>query len=101
MLRQRALGLLRSRTLEQRANLAVGSTILERRGPRKPTEQGRHSSDVLARLGEVWEGFIVCDDPTVHVVGHGLHAPTVSMTLDLPIELRVFLLELESCFLKL
>ena len=28
-------------------------------------------------------------------------APTVFMALDLPIELRVFLLELESCFLKL
>ena len=27
--------------------------------------------------------------------------PTVSVALDLPIELRAFLLELESCFLEL
>ena len=64
-------------------------------------EQGCHSSDVLAHLGEVWEGFIILDDPLVHVMGHGACAPTVSMALDLSIELRTFLLELESCFLKL
>ena len=46
-------------------------------------------------------GFIVSDDPPVHIVGHGACAPTVSMALDLPIELRTLLLELESRFLKL
>ena len=64
-------------------------------------EQGHHSSDVLAHLGEVWEGFIILDDPLVHVMGHGLCAPTVSMVLDLMIELQAFLLELESRFLEL
>ena len=47
-----------------------------------------------------WEGFMVRVDPLVHVVGHGARAPTVSVEHDLPIELRMFLLELESCFLK-
>ena len=49
----------------------------------------------------MWEGFIVLDDPPVHIVGHGMCMPTVSVALDLSIELRVFLLELESCFLEL
>ena len=74
----------------------VGPTVLGRRGPWKPSEQGR-----LARPGEVWEDFIVLDDPPVHVVGHGARTPMVSMALDLSIELRAFLLELESCFLEL
>ena len=68
---------------------------------RKPLEQGYHSSDVLAHPGEVWEGFIILDDPPIHVAGHGTHAPTISMALDLLIELCVFLLKLESCFLEL
>ena len=34
-------------------------------------------------------------------MGHGARVPTVSMALDLSIELRAFLLELESCFLEL
>ena len=75
--------------------------ILGHHGPRKPLEQGCHSSDVLARPGEVWEGFIVLDDPPVHVVGHGVGTPAVSMALDFLIELRTFLLELEPCFLDL
>ena len=64
-------------------------------------EQSRHGGDVLACTGEVREGFIIYDDPLVHVMGHGTCAPTVSAALDLPIELRLFLLELKSCFLKL
>ena len=63
--------------------------------------QGRRSSDVLACPGEVWEGFIVLDDPPIHIADHGTHMPTVSMALDLLFELHVFLLELESCFLEL
>ena len=79
----------------------MGPTILGHRGPYKPLEQGRHGSDVLARLGEVWEGFIVLDDPPVHAMGHGARTPAVSMALNLLLELRAFLLELESCFLEL
>ena len=79
----------------------MGPTILRRRGPRKPPEQGHCSSDVLACPGEVWEGFIVLDDPLVHVAGHGTSTSTVSMVLDLSLELRTFLLKLESCFLEL
>ena len=49
----------------------------------------------------MWEGFIVLDDPPVHIVGHGMRAPTISVVFDLSLELLVFLLELESCFLEL
>ena len=49
----------------------------------------------------MWEGFVIFDDPSVHVVGHGARAPTVSVVLNLSLELRVFLLELESCFFEL
>ena len=75
--------------------------ILGRRGLWKTMEQGHRSSDVLAHSGEAREGFIIRDDPPVHVAGHGACAPTVSMALDITIELRMFLLELELCFLKL
>ena len=79
----------------------MGQTIFGRHGPRNPLEQGGRSSDVLARSGEVRECFIVIDDLSVHVAGHGACTPTVSVALDLSIELRAFLLELESCFLEL
>ena len=49
----------------------------------------------------MWEGFIILDDPPVHVMIHGACTPTVSVALDLSLELCVFLLELESCFLEL
>ena len=45
----------------------------------------------------MWEDFVILDDPPIHVVGHGAHMLTVSMAL----ELRAFLLELESCFHKI
>ena len=79
----------------------MGPTILGRRGPRMPLEQGCRSNDVLARPGEVWEGFIILDDPPIHVTGHGACAPTISMALNLVVKLHAFLLELESCFLEL
>ena len=79
----------------------MGPTILGRRGPRKPIEQGHHSSDVLTCPSEVWEGFIILNDPLVHVVGHGTRTATVSVALDLSLELHVFLLGLESCFFEL
>ena len=49
----------------------------------------------------MWEGFVILNDPLVHIAGHGTCTPTVSMALDLSLELHVFLLELESCFLEL
>ena len=64
-------------------------------------EQGRRGDDVLACPGEAREGFIIDDDPLVHVVGHGVCTPTVSVVLYLPIELHAFLHELKSCFLDL
>ena len=79
----------------------VGPTILGRRSLWKTTEQGRRSGDVLACPGEAREGFIIRDDPPVHVVGHGACASAIFVALDLLIELRAFLLELESCFLEL
>ena len=75
----------------------MGPTILGCHRFWKPPEQGHSSSDVLACPGEVWEGFIILDDPMIHVVGHYARAPTISVSL----ELRMFLLELESCFLEL
>jgi len=70
-------------------------------GPTIPPEQGHRSSDVLACPGKVWECFIILDDPLVHVVGQGACTPTVSVVLHLSLELRSFLLELESCFFEL
>jgi len=79
----------------------MGPTMLRCRRLRKPPEQGHRGSNVLACPGEVWEGFVVLDDPPVHIMGHGTCTPTISMALDLSLELHVFLLELESCFLEL
>ena len=79
----------------------MGPMILGCRGLRKPPEQGHCGSDVLACPVEVWEGFIVLDDPPIHIAGYGTCAPTVSVVLDLAITLRAFLLELESRFLEL
>jgi len=64
-------------------------------------EQGRRGGDVLACPDEAREGFIICDDPSVHITGHGACAPTVSMALDLSIEFSALLLKLESRFLEL
>ena len=79
----------------------MGLMILGHRGPQKPLEQGCSGSNILACPGEVWEGFVVLDDPLVHVVDHGARTATVSMALNLSLELRAFLLELESCFFEL
>ena len=79
----------------------MGLTVFERRMPRKPPEQGGHSYDILACPGEVWEHFIILDDPLVQVTGHGTPAPTISMALDLSLELHAFSLELELRFLEL
>jgi len=79
----------------------VSPTILGRRSFWKTVEQGHCSGDVLACPSEAGEGFIVGDDPPVHVAGHGTCAPTVFTALDLLIELRAFLHKLESCLLDL
>ena len=50
---------------------------------------------------EVWEGFIVLNDPLVHIAGHDVRTPAVSVVLELLLELHTFLLKLESCFLEL
>ena len=84
--------------LEHRADFMVGLAILGRCGLWKAMEQGRGSGDDLAHPSEMRKGFIVGDDPSVYVTGHGVCAPTVSAAFDLSIELRAFLLELESCF---
>jgi len=89
------------RTLKQRANLMVGPMILGRRGLWKAMEQGHRSGDDLARPGEAREGFIIYDDPPIHVTGHGACVPTVSAAFYLLIELYAFLLKLESRFLDL
>ena len=72
----------------------MGSTILGCHGLWEPSEQGRRGSDVLACLGEVWEGSIIVDDPPVHIASHGMRTPTVFMALDLSLELYALLLEL-------
>ena len=69
----------------------MGPTILGCLGLRKPSEQGHRGNNVMACPGEVWEGFIVLDDPLVHITGHSARTPTVSMVLDLSLKLHVFL----------
>jgi len=64
-------------------------------------EQGRHGSNVLAHPSEVRKGFIVGDDPSVHVTGPGARAPTVSVVFDLPIDLCALPHKLDSGFLDL
>ena len=93
--------MLRCRTLEQRANLAVGLTILGRRGLWKVVEQGRCGGDVLARPGEASKGFIIGDDPSVYIMGQGTCTPIVSAAFELSIELRALLHKLDSGFLDL
>ena len=87
--------------LEQRSDFVVGPTILRCRGLWEAMEQGYCGSDVLARPGEARKHFIIGDDPSVYITGHGACAPTVSAVFDLPIELRAFLHQLESDFLDL
>jgi len=64
-------------------------------------EQGCCGGDVLAHSGEARKGFIVGDDPSVYITGHGACAPTVSAALDLPIELCALLHKLDFSFLDL
>ena len=61
-------------------------------------KQGHCGSDVLACLSEVRKGFIINDDPSVYVTGHGACAPTVSAAFDLLIDLHVLPNKLLSGF---
>ena len=71
-------------------------TILGRCGLWKAMKQGHGGGDVLTRPSEARKGFIVSDDPSVHVAGYGACVPTVSVAFDLPIHQRVFLNKLLS-----
>ena len=64
-------------------------------------EQGHCGGDVLACPSEVRKGFIIGDDPSVYITGHGACAPTVSTVFDLLIDLRVFPHKLLSSFIDL
>ena len=72
-------------------NLVVGPTILGRRGLRKAMQQGRRYGDVLACSSEVRESSIIGEDPPMHITGRGACVPTVSATLDLLLDVSVFL----------
>ena len=86
---QQAFHLLCRRTLEQHAYFVVDPMILGRCGLWKSMEQGRCSGDVLACPNKMRKGFIIGDDPSVHVTGHGACAPTVSAAFNLLIDCRV------------
>ena len=47
------------------------------------------------------KGFIVGDDPSIHITGHGTCTPTISVVFDLPIDLCVFPYMLDSGFIDL
>ena len=87
--------------LKQRANFAVGPTILGHCGLWKGMEQGHCGGDVLACPSEVRKGFIIGDDPLIYVMGHGACVSTVSTAFDLPIDQRVFPNKLLSSFVDL
>ena len=82
-------------------NLAVDLTILGHRGHWKAMEQGHRGGDVLACPSKARKGFIIGDDPSVHITGPGACAPTVSTALDFLIDLRAFPHKLDSGFLDL
>ena len=64
-------------------------------------EQGHCGGDVLAYPSEVRKGFIIGNDPLIHITGHGACMPTVSAVFDLPIDQRVFPNKLLSGFVDL
>ena len=52
-------------------------------------KQGCCGGDVLTCPSEVRKGFTIGDDPSVHVMGHGVCMPTISAAFDLLIDLHV------------
>ena len=77
----------------------VGPAILGRCSLWKATEQGRCGGDVLACPSKVGKGFIIGDDPLVHVVGHGACMPSISVVPDLLVDLLVLPNKLLSGFI--
>ena len=61
----------------------MGLTVFGCHGLREPSEQGRHSSYVLACLGEVREASVILADPLVYVMGDGARTATVFVALEL------------------
>ena len=64
--------------------------ILGRRGLQKVVQQGRRCSHVLAYPSEVRESPIIGEDPPMDITGRGACVPTVSVTLDLLLDVSVF-----------
>ena len=64
-------------------------------------EQSRCGGDVLACPSDVGKGFIIGDDPSVYVTGHGACVPAISVAFDLLIDLHVLLNKLLSGFVYL
>ena len=75
--------------------------ILGHHGLWKAMEQGHRGGDVLACSDKLRKGFIIGDDPSVHITGPGMWAPTVSVAFDLSIDLRALPHKLDSGFLDL
>ena len=76
----------------------VGPTILGRCGLWKAMKQGHCGGNILACPSKVRKGFIIDNDPSVYVTGHGPCAPTVSTAFDLLIDLHVLPNKLLSGF---
>ena len=64
-------------------------------------KQGCCGGNVLAYLSKVRKGFVIGDDPSVYVAGHGACVPTLFAAFDLPIDQRVFPNQLLSGFIDL
>ena len=62
-------------------------------------KQGHHGGDVLAHTSKAGKGFIIGDDPSVHVMCRGACAPSISTAPDLLIDLLVLLNKLLSGFI--
>ena len=73
--------------------------ILGRCGLWKAMEQSHCSGNVLACPSKVRKGFIVDNDPSVYVVGHGACVPTISAAPDLLIDLHILLNKLLKGFI--
>jgi hypothetical protein len=85
--RQRDFHLLHCRALEQRVDLALGPMIFGCCRLRESSEQGHDDNYVLASPGKVREITAILDDPLVYVAGDGTRTPTISVALNLVLEL--------------
>jgi hypothetical protein len=74
-------------------DLPLGLAFLKSRWLGKPSEQGRHSGDVLAGPSELRKIITVFHDPSMDVTGSGLCASILSVALcDLTFEVSAFFL---------